>query len=326
MDRKTPTQRFFHIDIIRAIAIIGVMVTHSLALFLGSASVNVSWNYLHFVVVAFVFCSGYVTVYSYNNITGGVRLLSWYKQRFLRLYIPFVLFLITYILIHRLHVSSRYMFDSLTLVGGIDMGWLTLLFLQLTALTPILIAIVRNKRHCVAAITICGIFTLITTLLRIPSSFSRIIAWFPWSGIFLLGAFIAHKEHTENLRIRYFFLAGGVSFFLWLLFTILLIRFHHPLTLTLHKYPPDLYYFLYGIAIISILLGITKLWKSPNELFIRIITFVSKNSYGMFFIHLISLELFTTYIPHSNIFVITFGSIAGTLLATRLWTYFSHSS
>ncbi len=313
--------RFFYIDVLRATAIIGVMLTHSLALFLGPVAINVTWNYLHFVVVAFVFCSGYVTFHTYKNINNGKSLLTWYKNRFFRLYIPFIVYIIVYIiayiLIHRISFSSRYLFDSLTLVGGIDVGWLTLLFIQLAVLTPILVGITRNKNRFIVILTVCGLFAFITTFARIPTIYSRNLAWFPWLFIFLLGSFLAQKEQFTNIRIRYFFLTGIVSFSVWLLFTAILNHINQPLTLTIHKYPPDLYYLLYGIGINSVLLGFTKLWKSPSTLFTSIITFVSKHAYGMFFMHLIILEVLT---PQNNVFTTLILSMGGTLLLTWGWT------
>jgi peptidoglycan/LPS O-acetylase OafA/YrhL len=324
--------RVFAIDIIRAVAIIGVMVTHSLAVFLGPPTNNFLWNYLHFVVVAFVFCSGYLTMHTYHHLQNGNTLLMWYKKRFFRLYIPFAVYTLAYIFTHRIHFLSRFVFDSFTLAGGIDVGWLTLLFIQLTALTPILIGITRNKMYFYSVLSICGLFSLITTFYRIPSSYSRGLAWFPWISIFLLGSYLAQKDHFIRIGARYFVLTGIVTLFLWLFFTAILNNINYPLTLTLHKYPPDLYYLLYGTGILSILLGLSKKWRNPDTLSTAIITFLSKNSYGMFFMHLIVLFVLTKTIPHADVLTVTSLSVGFTLVITKIWSsfsrlfFYSHSS
>jgi len=297
------TNRFFQIDFLRAIAILGVMLTHSLAIFLGSTVINTAWNYLHFVVVAFVFCSGYVTVSTYKHINNGKSLLIWYKKRFARLYLPFIIYTIIYIILHLTHSSSRYLFDSLTLVGGIDVGWLTLLFLQLALLTPIIIRISNKHKFSRILLIAFAIFTLITTFIRIPTLYSRSFAWFPWLFIFLLGIYISQNEKNNYIHTRYYFFIGIISICLWFLFSHLLNNLHQPLTLTLHKYPPDMFYFLYGIGINCLLFCILNKWKKLFQYLRTPITWLSKNSYGMFFIHLILLDIATKTISRGNLFI-----------------------
>jgi len=128
-------ERYIHIDILRAIAILGVMLTHSLAVFLGPDKINIFWNYLHFVVVAFVGCSGYVTAFSYKRL-GDMNLLSWYGKRFIRLYIPYALYVVSFALLglllpvffHYTGISytGKFFLSSFLLTGGVDVGWLTL--------------------------------------------------------------------------------------------------------------------------------------------------------------------------------------------------------
>ena len=131
--------RAYSIDILRAFSIIGVMVIHSLALFLGPSAVNQLWNYLEFVVITFVACSGYVTWLSFSN--GHKSLLPWYGNRFVRLYIPYLLYAAVYLVLHGMLFHTSFFVSSLFLTGGIDVGWLPLLFLQLALITPVLILI-----------------------------------------------------------------------------------------------------------------------------------------------------------------------------------------
>ena len=318
--------RLFTIDFVRTVAIIGVMVTHSLVPFLGKQSINSTWNYLHFVVVAFVFCSGYITVYSYPRSNTGRSLPAWCKKRFRRLYLPYLIYLFVYAVAlflfpavvtgRDISLTTRFFLDSITLTGGSDVGWLTLLFLQLAVLTPILPGITRNNKRLTGSLIICGFFALITTFVRIPASYSRMIAWLPWSFIFLLGALAGQKEKHDGAKIQNYLIAGMVSFCVWIIFTALLNYLHKPLTLTLHKYPPDLYYFLYGIGITYTLFGLGKLWEKQGEHFTSAISFISRYSYGMFFTHLIILDAVTKTIHQGNVFTTIGISVASTLLLT----------
>lgn len=268
-------KRSYPVDFLRAIAILGVMVIHTLALCLGTPAVNQIWNYLHFVVVAFVFCAGYVTPRKTS--------LQWFIKRFKRIYFPYVLYVAVYSAIHR--SSPQYILSSLLLISGIDIGWFPLMFLQLTVITPLLLHLKKYRVH--VGISLIA-FTLVTTFIRIPESYSRLIAWLPWSLIYLMG-----MEHMLTI------LQAG--FLLWLLF----LPFGLPTTLTLHKYPPDLYYFSYALGITGLLYQVSKIIR-PNAL----IQFLSIHSYGLFFVHLLVLQV----LPHSNILVTLVVSIGSSIL------------
>jgi len=308
--------RFFHIDFLRAVAITGVMLTHSLALFLGPKSINSAWNYLHFVVVGFVFCSGYVTTLTHTHTS----LVAWYQKRFVRLYVPFVLYVVAYMIVSSRSFSSHFFTDSLTFLGGVDVGWLTLLFLQLTILTPLLLHIDMMGSAAKVVFIVLGVFSIITLFIRIPTVYSRAVAWLPWSFIFLLGRLYATCEKSKSLRTTYLPSIGIVSFIIWILLKFLLIHWNQPITLTLHKYPPDIFYFLYGISINSFLLLISSKLKNLSNGITRLITFISKNSYGMFFIHLLTLEALTKFFSRLTVVPVILVSITTTLSLLYGWS------
>ena len=191
--------RAFSIDILRAVSIIGVMVIHSLALFLGPTAINQTWNYLEFVVITFVFCSGYVTWLSFTR--GNIHLVPWYKKRFVRLYVPYLLYAGVYIVLHKSAMTTPFILSSVFLTGGVDVGWLALLFLQLALVTPLLVWIAKDAKKYTIALFVTAIFALVTIFLPISSSYSRAIAWFPWSFIYLLGMGIAKFDLKRNKHI-----------------------------------------------------------------------------------------------------------------------------
>ncbi len=311
--------RFFHIDFLRAIAILGVMITHSLALFLGTPIINLTWNYLHFVVVGFVFCSGYVMESSFERAGADSHLSKWYKKRFLRLYLPFAVYVIVFMLIKGIN-SPRFLLSSLSFVGGVDVGWLTLLFLQLSLLTPLYIHILKSDKVTKVFIVVLVIFSIISLFYRIPSSYSLITAWLPWSLIFILGSLLAKYKKLRDIPVRFYLLTGLAAFAGWIILNQTLINLREPLTLTLHKYPPDIYYFLYGITINSWLLADIRYRKNLAKIIVKPMTFLSKHSYNLFFINLIVLNFLFRLWKHSSPVLFTVVSLGITLAFMYLAT------
>jgi hypothetical protein len=303
------------------------MVTHSFALFLGPTPVNIIWNYLHFVVVAFVFCSGYVTYMSYKRMEGAEGLLHWYKKRFVRLYLPYAVYLMSYgalVLLFPSMISGRgismtpgFFIQSLLFTDGVDVGWLTLLFIQFALLTPLLMWVVQKNKYLIAGLVVSGGFAAVTLLLRIPATYSRVTAWFPWLFIFLLGIVSAKKEIGGSVRPRMLILSGTLVIAVWYILTVVLSALHRSLTLTDHKYPPDVYYFLYGIGINGFLLAAVIPIIKRASYVIPPVTYISKHAYSMFFMHLIILDMVHTTLPHEEVILTAGLSIALTLLV--LW-------
>ena len=249
---------------------------------------NVLWNYLHFVVPIFIFCSGWVTHYQKSHNTNINQIFGWYRKRIFRLYLPYLGYLTVYYVLNGFP-STKNLLVSLTLVGGMDISWLTLLFLQLTLITPIMVYIRRNNQLSSIFLILLGLFALVMVFFPIPSGLSRAVAWIPWSGIYLLGMLYAKEE--QHIPLRFFILITTASTIFFLILNGCLIYLQRPLTLTLHKYPPDLFYLSYGFTVNSVLLLIIKTIKSLPKILMFAITFLSRYSYGLFFIHLLTLTI-----------------------------------
>lgn len=324
----TPSRsRVFHIDMLRAIAILGVMVTHSLSLYLNNPATTTIWNYLHFVVVGFVLCSGYVTYRSWNQAKQK-NLGSWYGKRFVRLYIPFLIYLFGYALLvymfpslfrgWTITFSAPFFLSSIFLTGGLDFGWLTILFIQLMLLTPVLMWIVKNTRRYYAALILLVTYALIAILFPIPSAYSRAMAWIPWSLIFLLGAGLAKQEEQDTRHHNFLLIISIESLLLHVLLHLFLVARGVPQTLTLHKYPPDLFYFSYGIGIASAILWIVETFNKKID-HQPLVTFFSKHSYAMFFVQLIAADFLTTTVKSISVGATTTLSIILTTGVIVLW-------
>jgi hypothetical protein len=296
--------RYAHIDLIRAISIVGIVATHLLSLRLGDPLVNNIWNYLHFVVVGLVFCSAYI--FAAGNPPGAtIKLsLSSFKKRFLRLYIPFLAYVLIHYLLwflfpnwfhgYGLKKSADFIISSVTLTGGIDFGWLPLLFIQLAIMSPFLLTISRKPKQSRLLFVFLGAWLVITTIFRIPDTYSRTVAWIPWSFILLLGfRYRDLEKHIPTITRDILKKAINISTILWITCYIVLMYLGQSLTLTVHKYPPDLFYFSYGIVLTSIMLFFFPKHLHTSSYSMNIVGFLSRHAYAIFFLHYLVLDLIT---------------------------------
>lgn len=325
-------KRHEHIDTVKAIATIVVMITHVLAYHLGNASTWFLWNYSHFVVVGLVFSSAYL--FAQSHPIGSYRVsFGHIKKRFLRLYVPYLM----YICIHATLMNMfpnlllgygwkktwDFFVSNITLTGGVDFGWLTVLFIQIAILSPILLFITRHRTLRAVYAVSMALFIITTTFLRIPMSYSRLVAWLPWSSIAFL-AFLYSDYEKKSPRgtqkvLQVSTLASGA---IWVLFHVILNAFALPHAFSNHKYPPDISYLSYGVSFTGVILLILARFPYRPSWISRLVTYVSKQSYQLFFIHFIYLDLVMTRLRSNwvtecvTVITLTFG----TSLLIRLGT------
>lgn len=287
--------RYFHIDILRATGILLMILTHVLSWHFGIPHILDLWNSIHFVVVGLVFCSAYI--YGKSNQNSDTRHhIPWFFKRVMRLYAPFVLYLCMHYLLwflfptwirgYGIQKSYSFVIASLTLTGGVDIGWLTTVFIQLAILFPFLLSLTRHKNKALFIGLL--IFCSITAFFRIPTEYTRAIAWLPWSLIAVFG-FLYSDYPRSNMIL--------ISLITYAIFSIILRILHMPLLMTDHKYPPDLYYLSYGVFVTSCILGVLPYIEKFLLKARLFITFVSRESYTLFFVHMIVLDATMTRIP-----------------------------
>ncbi len=322
-----PNSRHFHIDVIKAIATIIVVLTHVLAYHLGEKTTWWLWNYSHFVVVGLVFSSAYLYANSRASSTDNFSF-GWFYKRFLRLYKPYFIYLIvhaflmnvfpSYFLGYGWKKTMPFFIQNMTLTGGVDFGWLPLLFIQLAMLSPLLLYIVRSKSYGrIYAISIL-LFVSLTAFFRIPSTYSRLVAWIPWSSIAALGFIYSDFEKNGLKNFRKLSAYGtSVCAVIWIAFFMLLGRPELPFAFSNHKYPPDISYLSYGATFTFIILWLTQTVSISSKNIIRGVTFISKNSYTIFFVHFIFLDLVMTKFRANWIYESVY-VLSGTLLVTYL--------
>lgn len=326
-------KRYLHIDLLRALSILGVIAIHVFSDNLSNSLNTIIWNYLHFVIVAFVFCSGYVMYALYApRLTSLLSVGLFYKKRLVRLLIPFYVYLLAhYTLLFffphfftglGLQFSWKYIFQTVTLTGGLGINWLPLLFLELAILFPLLVFVFKRSRLLFwSYVALALAFTTGITVWHFPYADYRQVMWIPWSLFFVLPwYFLVVEQRKPSAKIYYLFSLLGLIDFI-LLFTVWKSLGRSP-TLIDNKYPPNLYYLSYGIFGSFFLLGVASVTRL-QEFGTRIYLFVSKVSYNLFFIHFIALDFILTvnklYSWHLSVWIqLVFVLVASLLTAWLL--------
>lgn len=321
--------RYFHIDVLRATGILLMILTHVLSWHFGMPHMLEIWNAIHFVVVGLVFCSAYL--YAKANTDTGIRHhFQWFLKRAIRLYIPFIIYLCahyalwflfpTWIRGYGIQKSFSFFISSITLTGGVDIGWLTTVFIQMAILFPFLLSFTRHKNNAlfIGVLLFCGV----TVFFRIPTAYTRAIAWIPWSLIAVFGFLYSDVESNNQKLLKKF--VGKILFVSFMSYVLLygtLTFINRPVLLTLHKYPPDLFYLSYGIVCTCMLILFFNHIQIVTTKIRRAITFVSRESYTLFFVHMVVLDATMTRMPSdwiSETLIITSASLALTYTITKL--------
>lgn len=208
--------------------------------------------------------------------------LKYFAKRATRLLIPYYIFLAFYLPLEIIESPKRfsvdYIFRSLTLTGGPDLNWIILLFLMLAVLMPTLLYLLRSHKLFFFTYVLLAVFSSIL-FLNLELRTYKFIMWLPWS-LMILTSWLFVKFHN---RITSAYLALS-SIATTIILSAYLLSTNYSLLFIDNKYPPNLYYLLYGVAWISGLwffLSFVDLKKKEWN----IVRFFSVNSYSIFFIH-----------------------------------------
>lgn len=307
--------RFTHIDFLRAVSITGVIAIHVLYYNLTSKAnlTTAVWNYLHFVVAGFVLCSGYVLLRKTDSLETFTGTLGWYKKRLVRLIIPYYLYVIIHILLTYffpnffsglgVKANFNYFFQALFFSNSVSISWLPLLFIQLTILFPFLIYLLRKKLLYIYLI-FSFFITFLITVKPFPFHYYKYM-FIPWSLITLLAIYLFNMGRSKlnfTKHLLFLTIAGGIIF---VIFSFLWISLHRPMYLIDNKYPPNFYYLSYGVFATMLILYVSKFSIFLRKGIVNFYTYISKNSYSLYFIHYIVLD----FVVESRKFIGQHGAI-----------------
>ncbi len=296
--------RLVSIDALRALGIIVMILTHVLSWHFGEYGIGFIWNAIHMVVVGLVFCSAYL--YSKANSDEKIHhRFKWFTKRIARLYIPFIFYLIAHYTMwllfpewlrgYGIKQSLPFIASSVSLSGGVDIGWLTTLFIQMAIIFPFLLSLSRSKKYVLFTTTLLIVFSTITAIFRIPMDYTRLIGWLPWSLVSLIGFMYSDMETLHPGRLKKFTTSAlALCFATYTLFYFIFRTLHMSVQLTHHKYPPDIFYLSYGLFFTFILITLFRRYELFLHPVKKYITFISRQSYTIFFVHIIVLDIVMT--------------------------------
>jgi peptidoglycan/LPS O-acetylase OafA/YrhL len=286
------------IDSLRGFAILVMILTHATAYYPSDKIASLLWNWSHFAVPIFVFCSVYL--FLKKSFDKPIHFFSFVKKRAVRLLFPYYIFLGFFLLallwVDPTMISFKYIWQSVLLIGGVDINWLVLLFLALTVILPFFAWSYKKARILFWAYFGLALLSSIGLLFYQPGFSYKYIMWLPWSLVLYFTWFYVRFEQKKGALFS-LLIVSAVS---CLIAFALQSAQHHSLVLIHNKYPPNLLYLSYGV---TILLGLTFLEKYlfTNKYVEKIIHFFSKYSYSLYFLHYIILIVAASFIERLHL-------------------------
>jgi len=306
-------QRLPEVDDLRGISIIVMILIHTNAFFLSNIWAYSTREISQFAVVAFLFCSSYLSLLKpYPTLS---EFIPYVWKRLKRLLIPFYVFFAIYVLFSVFALgkqfSQSYIINSLFLTGGIDFNWLVLLFVQLMLITPVVQFLNAKSKIGLYIYTFIALASSILFLKYTPLPYYRSIMWLPWSLVIVYTLYFERLWSNKKL----FF---GVTILFGFLFVLtqqfVLLPLHHSFSMYSNKYPPNLYHISYSLFAINIIYYLSKRQLFASSFVQSIIHFFSVNSYSLFFIHIIVIDGVWKWIHPANwivFFLLVTGISAG---------------
>lgn len=292
-------KRLPELDDIRGISIIVMILIHTNTYFLSNTWAYTSREISQFAVVAFLFCSSYLSLLKpYPALS---ELLPYLWKRIKRLVTPFFVFFTLYILFSTIALgkplAQQYVVSSYLLIGGIDFNWLVLLFIQLMIVTPFLQFLYDKWKVGLYLYTFAALASSVIFLKHTPLPFYRSIMWLPWS---LVIVYTLYFDQIWKNKKGFF----GITLLFGMLFIVtqqyILLPLHHSFSMYANKYPPNLYHISYSLFAVNILYFLSRKKVFSAGILQDIIQFFSTNSYTLFFIHIIVIEGVWKWVKPTN--------------------------
>ena len=285
------------IDFLRGFAMLIMVVIHVTAFYLSEKNTSIIWDYVHFVVPIFTFCSAYLY---FEKKSDSPFTISSIIKRAKRLLIPYYIYLLIYFLylsiFKHLPLGFVPILKHVFLFGGRDLNWLVVLFLYFLFLLPF-IRFLSNKPIYLWIFTFISFASSIVLLfVKFPFHF-RLIMWLPWSAVLLFTYFFVSSKNKD----RFIVISIVVGFLVYFFGRYLLSMQGKTTVFTENKYPPNIYYLAYGLFWITILYT----FHNKFSIFIKPIqpffNFMSRHSYSLFFIHFFYLSIITSSFSYKTI-------------------------
>jgi len=300
------------IDDLRGATMLLMILTHITAWYRKNPLTDFIWDFSHFSVPIFLFCSFYLFFVKPTPFS----IPSYFKyilKRFKRLLVPYYIYLLIFLLMETTlggkKMTGESLIGALFPWGGPDASWLVTLFLYLTLIVPLIDRLFRKNLFLLIIVFLLSFGSTVYFLFNGYGNYKQIM-WLPWTSVVYFTLFFVNYIAKSKRKIIF----SAVSFFMaFLLLRTVLPMYDRSLILYNNKYPPNLYYLSYGFFWILIAYYIMSKNIFEKIKLESIIHFFSINSYSIYFIHnlviyvLTKLNIgFANWITH--FFVVVFSS------------------
>lgn len=303
-------ERIGAIDFLRGIAIVVMIALHTQSYFLSDRFIFTLWSYGNFVVQIFIFTSAYM-FFKKEESAKTVMSFGYFKKRFLRLMVPYYIFLAVYFpiifFLDRTALTQTFVVKNVLLTGGLDLNWLVILFLYFMILLPILAAFRSHRFLFHGAFFLSLLSSCILFFYKPPVNY-KLTMWLPWITVAGVAFYYLALEKVKKSAV--FMALLSLSVFL-ITFGFLHVS-QRSLVLFDNKYPPNIYYLSYGVVWIGLLLILYPLLEK-RRLLMQGIGYFSRYSYTLFFIHFIVMYVLSKTVAYK-----TFGWFPFFLTVTAL--------
>ncbi len=312
-------QRDRLIDNLRGLSMIVIIFTHATAFFPNDKFISALWNWSNFAVPIFIFCSVYL--FFQKNLDRPMHFLPYLKKRLIRLLPPYYIFLFFFLLLLLIIspkiVTVQYIWQSIFLLGGVDINWLILLFVYITILSSIFIWCLQKSNKLFFLFFLLSFGSSIYLLFHQFSISYKYTMWLPWTVmLYFTWFYIKYEKQRVWLFVA--------NFLLFIFSLIVLQNQHHDAVLIHNKYPPNLFYLSFGTTILLILTFVDR-YIFNNKFIQQTLYFFSKYSYAIFFLHYFILTSFAAFIKqlHFNGTTLFLSVLLTTVILQKLFILFN---
>jgi hypothetical protein len=278
--------RLDFVDMLRGLAIVVMILLHTNAYFLKNPISFFTWDWGQFAVPVFIFCSSYVFFQKQYVFASVEDFFQYIKKRIIRLLVPYYIFVVVYFgLIYFQNpakLSTKYILQTLTLTGGIDINWLVLLFIYFIFIMPF-IQLINKRKLLFVVYSLLSV--IVSFLLIFNSNFLnlnyRYTMWLPWTLLIVANYFMVKYEKNKKVVFGIF----SVNVFIFVILYFFQKYLGHSTVQYYNKYPPNLYHLAFCVWSTIVVYWIAKKGLFSFFPLKQILSFISINSYSLFFIH-----------------------------------------
>jgi peptidoglycan/LPS O-acetylase OafA/YrhL len=295
-------QRDQTIDLLRGLSILQVIYMHVTPYF-GSLPLA-AWitNWGQAVVPLLLYCS--------MAVSKPIASLTWSTyigvviKRMRRLLLPYYFFLVLYIVLTwslGKTMSLRDFISNVILTGGINFNWLVLLFVGIGLMLPVFQYLHASRRNVWFVFFVlsmaCSVWALFNRA-SISSSYRMwmLLLWIPFIQMFQTVEVLRRHNRRNILTLVLLLVVGFAVIYVSLIGSVASVH------MSSHKYPPDIYYYVFSSAAVALIVYLAPYIVSLiPQLAIRYISYCSRVSYELYFAHILVLTWLDVSFPRRDI-------------------------